>query len=143
MEDIVIVAAARTPVGSFLGALSTLSAHELGAVAIKAAIARAGLQPADVDEVILGEVLTAGEGHTPHARPPAPPVSPTKRPPSRSISSAGPACAPSRWPLSRSVPARAASLSPAAESMSMSQHSAYLRTGTKMGGVEFVELDAA
>ena len=65
MEDIVIVAAARTPVGSFLGALSTLSAHELGAVAIKAAIARAGLQPADVDEVILGEVLTAGEGQSP------------------------------------------------------------------------------
>src|SRR5512140_2541467 len=65
MEDSVIVAAARTPVGSFNGALSTLAAHDLGASAVAAAIARAGLQGADVDEVILGQVLAAGEGQNP------------------------------------------------------------------------------
>src|SRR5438105_2627977 len=65
MNDIVIVAAARTPVGSFSGALSSLSAHQLGTVALKAAIERAGLDPSDVDEVILGQILAAGEGQNP------------------------------------------------------------------------------
>ncbi len=62
---IVIVSAARTPVGSFNGALSSLPGHELGKVAIKAAVERAGLQPGDVSEVILGQVLTAGQGQNP------------------------------------------------------------------------------
>ena len=62
MSDIVIVSAARTPVGSFLGALSSLPAHELGAVAIKAALERAGVKPEEVDEVIMGQVLQAGAG---------------------------------------------------------------------------------
>ena len=65
MSDIVIVGAARTPVGSFLGSFATTSAHELGAIAIKAALERAGLPPGDVDEVILGQVLTAGTGQNP------------------------------------------------------------------------------
>ena len=65
MSDIVIVSAARTPVGSFNGALSSLPAAELGKVAIEAAVSRAGLQPADVDEVILGQVLQAGAGQGP------------------------------------------------------------------------------
>src|SRR5581483_2734361 len=64
-EDIVIVSAARTPVGSFNGGLSTLPAHTLGQVAIKAALERAGVAPADVDEVIMGQVLTAGQGQNP------------------------------------------------------------------------------
>ncbi len=64
-EEIVIVSAARTPVGSFNGALSSLSAHALGEVAIRAALARAHVDPADVDEVIMGQVLTAGEGQNP------------------------------------------------------------------------------
>ena len=64
-EDIVIVSAARTPVGSFNGALSSLPAHELGKVAIKAALERAKVDPADVDEVILGQVLPAGQGMNP------------------------------------------------------------------------------
>src|SRR3954468_14094638 len=62
MTDVVIVSAARTPVGSFNGALSSLPAHELGKLAIQAAIERAGLQPSDVNEVILGQVLQAGAG---------------------------------------------------------------------------------
>jgi acetyl-CoA acetyltransferase len=65
MDDIVIVAAARTPVGSFNGAFASVPAHTLGAAAIQAAIARAGLEPGDVDEVILGQVLTAGQGQNP------------------------------------------------------------------------------
>ena len=65
MTDVVIVSAARTPVGSFLGSLSSLSGAQLGEVAIKAALERAGVAPADVDEVILGQVLQAGAGQGP------------------------------------------------------------------------------
>jgi len=59
-NSVVIVSAARTPVGSFNGSLSSVSAHELGHVAIEAAIARAGIGSQEVEEVILGQVLTAG-----------------------------------------------------------------------------------
>ena len=62
MRDVVIVSAARTPVGSFGGALKGLGAIQLGATAIKAAIERAGIKPADVEEVILGCVLQAAQG---------------------------------------------------------------------------------
>ncbi len=65
MSDIVIVSAARTAVGSFNGALASLPAHELGKVAIQAAIAQAGIEAADVDEVIMGQVLQAGAGQGP------------------------------------------------------------------------------
>jgi acetyl-CoA C-acetyltransferase len=64
-DPIVIVAAARTPMGALLGDFASLSASDLGAVAIQAAIARAGIQPADVDEVIMGNVLAAGQGQAP------------------------------------------------------------------------------
>ena len=60
MTDIVIVSAARTPVGSFNGALASLPAHELGRIAIQAAVERAGIAASDVDEVIMGQVLQAG-----------------------------------------------------------------------------------
>ncbi|MEO8348293.1 MAG: thiolase family protein [Acidobacteriota bacterium] len=65
MKDVVILSAARTPVGSFLGKLSTLSAPALGAAAIRAAIERAGLAPADVEQVVMGNVLSAGIGQAP------------------------------------------------------------------------------
>ncbi|PZW39008.1 acetyl-CoA acetyltransferase [Humitalea rosea] len=65
MQDIVIASAARTPVGSFNGAFASLSAHALGSVAIKAALERAGISGEEVDEVILGQVLPAGEGQNP------------------------------------------------------------------------------
>ena len=65
MSDVVIVSAARTPVGSFNGALSSLPAHELGKIAIQAAIERAGITAADVGEVIMGQVLQAGAGQGP------------------------------------------------------------------------------
>lgn len=65
MSDIVIVGAARTPVGSFMGGLATVPAYELGATAISAALQRAGVPSEEVDEVILGQVLTAGAGQNP------------------------------------------------------------------------------
>ena len=64
-SEVVIVSAARTPVGSFNGSFSNTPAHELGAVAIKAALERANVAPQDVDEVIFGQVLTAAQGQNP------------------------------------------------------------------------------
>jgi len=65
MTNIVITAAKRTPVGSFLGAYANTPAHELGRVAILAALEQSGLSPEEVDEVIFGQVLTAGQGQNP------------------------------------------------------------------------------
>ena len=65
MTEIVIASAARTPVGAFNGAFASLSAHALGTVAIKAAMERAGIEGAEVDEVILGQILAAGAGQNP------------------------------------------------------------------------------
>jgi len=65
MRDVVIVSAVRTPVGKFMGALSELSAVELGAIAVRAAVERAGLTGADIDECIMGCVLPAGLGQAP------------------------------------------------------------------------------
>ena len=65
MTDVVIVGAARTAIGAFNGALSSLPAHQLGKVAIDAALSRAKVDPGEVDEVVLGQILTAGEGQNP------------------------------------------------------------------------------
>ncbi|MHA3790203.1 acetyl-CoA C-acetyltransferase [Sphingomonas sp. YL-JM2C] len=65
MTDIVITGAKRTPVGSFLGAFATTPAHELGRVAIEAALTQAGVAAAEVQEAVLGQVLTAGQGQNP------------------------------------------------------------------------------
>jgi len=64
-SEVVIVGAARTPVGSFGGGLASLAAHELGEVVIKAALERSGVNPGDVSEVIMGQILAAGEGQNP------------------------------------------------------------------------------
>src|SRR5918996_641527 len=64
-DDVVIVSAARTPVGSFNGAFATTPAHDLGAIAIKAALERAGVEPGQVSEVIMGQILTAAQGQNP------------------------------------------------------------------------------
>ena len=140
MEDIVIVSAARTPVGSFNGALASLSAHELGAVALQGAFARAALDAADVDEVILGQVLTAGEGQNPARQ--------TARaagiPDARTAFGINQVCgsglravalAAQQIRTGESAIVAAGGM----ESMSRSRHAAHLRDGTKMGGVEFVD----
>jgi acetyl-CoA C-acetyltransferase len=64
-DDVVIVSAARTPVGSFNGAFATMPAHDLGAIAIKAALERGKIDPARVSEVIMGQILTAAQGQNP------------------------------------------------------------------------------
>src|SRR5712675_3376540 len=65
MTEIVIAGAARTPVGSFIGGLSSVPAHYLGQTAIVEALRRAKVEPKDVSEVILGQILAAGEGQNP------------------------------------------------------------------------------
>jgi len=65
MEDVVIVAAARTAIGNFMGSLSTIPANVLGAQVIQALLQKTGIQPNQIDEVILGQVLTAGTGQNP------------------------------------------------------------------------------
>ena len=65
MRDVVIASAVRTPIGDFNGTLSNIAADTLGAIAIKAAVERAGIRPDQVDEVIMGNVLPAGLGQNP------------------------------------------------------------------------------
>ena len=65
MKEVFIVSAVRTPMGSFLGSLSTVPATKLGAVAVKGALAKIGLDPKEVQEIYMGNVLQAGEGQAP------------------------------------------------------------------------------
>jgi acetyl-CoA C-acetyltransferase len=139
-SDIVIVSAARTPVGSFNGALSTLPAHELGAIAVKAAMDRAKVSPGDVDEVILGQILTAWEGQNP-AR--------------QAAMKAGVPQEKTAWGLNQLCGSglRAVALgmqqiangdakvivAGGQESMSQAQHAAHLRNGQKMGELKLVD----
>jgi len=138
--DIVIVSAARTPVGSFGGSLASLPAHELGTVAIKAALQRANVQPGEVSEVILGQVLTAAQGQGPARR--------------ASIGAGIPVDAPA-WGVNqicgsglRAVALGAQQIQTGAatvviaggqESMSQSAHAIHMREGTKMGDGKLVD----
>ena len=140
MSDVVIVSAARTPVGSFNGALSSLPAHELGRIAIMAAVERAGISAADVDEVIMGQVLQAGQGQGPARQ--------------ASINAGIPMESPA-WSLNQLCGSGLRAIALAAqqiqdgsagivvaggqESMSQSPHAANLRNGQKMGDLGFVD----
>jgi len=139
-DDIVIVAAKRTPVGSFNGAFASVPAHVLGTAALQAAIASAGIDPADIDEVILGQILTAGEGQNPArqaARAAGIPDTATAFGINQVCGSGLRAVALGAQQIrtGESTIVVAGGM----ESMSTSQHSAYLRAGTKMGGVEFID----
>jgi acetyl-CoA C-acetyltransferase len=139
-NDIVIVGAARTAVGSFNGAFANTPAHELGAAAIKAALERAGVDAADVEEVIMGQILAAGQGQNP-AR--------------QAAMKAGIPQEATAWGLNQlcgsGLRAVAVGMQQIAngdadiivaggqESMSMSQHTAYLRSGTKMGDMKLMD----
>jgi acetyl-CoA C-acetyltransferase len=139
-DDIVIVAAKRTPVGSFNGAFGAVPAHVLGTTALQAAIASAGIDPADVDEVILGQVLTAGEGQNPArqaARAAGIPDKATAFGINQVCGSGLRAVALGAQQIRTGESAIV--VAGGMESMSTSQHSAYLRAGTKMGGVEFID----
>jgi len=140
MDDIVIVSAARTPVGSFNGALGGVSAPALGVVALQAAFARAGIEATDVDEVIFGQVLAAGGGQNPTrqaARAAGVPDSATAFGINQVCGSGLRAVA----LAAQQIRTGESSIVVAGgmESMSLSQHAAHLRNGQKMGGLEFID----
>jgi acetyl-CoA C-acetyltransferase len=140
MDDIVIVAAMRTPVGSFNGAFGAIPAHVLGTAALQAAIASAGIDAADVDEVILGQVLAAGEGQNPArqaTRAAGVPDKATAFGINQVCGSGLRAVALGAQQIRTGESAIV--IAGGMESMSTSQHAAYLRAGTKMGGVEFID----
>ncbi|HSV23179.1 MAG TPA: acetyl-CoA C-acetyltransferase [Xanthobacteraceae bacterium] len=139
-DDIVIVGAARTPVGSFNGAFASLPAHELGQIAIKAVLDRAGIEAPRVSEVIMGQILTAGEGQNPARQ--------------ASIAAGIPVESPA-WAVNQLCGSglRAVALGYQAilngdsdivvaggqESMSMAPHCAHMRGGVKMGNFEMID----
>jgi acetyl-CoA C-acetyltransferase len=139
-DDVVIVSAARTAVGSFNGAFANIPAHELGAVAIKSALERAGIEPGRVTEVIMGQILTAAQGQNPARQ--------------ASIKAGIPVESPA-WGVNQLCGSglRTVALGYQAlkngdseivvaggqESMTMAPHAQYLRAGVKMGGVEFID----
>ena len=140
MSDIVIVSAARTPVGSFLGPLSTVAAHDLGAVAITAALQRAGVSPEDVNEVILGQVLTAGAGQNP----PRQAAMTAGIPKSATAIGINQVCGSGLRSVAMGMQQIACGdadiiVAGGQESMSLSPHCQHLRGGTKMGPVSLVD----
>ena len=140
MSDIVIVGAARTPVGSFLGPLSTVPAHELGAVAIAAALQRAGVSPNEVNEVSLGQVLTAGAGQNP-ARQAAVKAGIPKSATALGINQV---CGSGLRAVAMGMQQILCGdadivVAGGQESMSLSPHCQHLRAGTKMGPVSLVD----
>jgi len=140
MTNIVIASAARTPVGSFLGSFANTPAHDLGKVAIEAALERAGVDKADVSETILGQVLTAGQGQNPARQ--------------AHINAGLPESA-AAWGINQvcgsglravAIGAQHIMLGDAdivvaggQESMSLSPHVAHMRAGTKMGDMKYVD----
>ncbi len=140
MSEVVIVAARRTPVGSFLGSFAAVPAHELGRTAIVAALADAKVDGAEIGEVILGQVLTAGQGQNPARQ--------------ASMAAGIPQEVPA-WGVNQVCGSglRAVALAAQAirngdadvmvaggqENMSMSPHAQALRGGQKMGAVELVD----
>jgi acetyl-CoA C-acetyltransferase len=140
MEDIVIVAAARTPIGSFNGAFGAMPAHELGCVAVKAAMERARLKPEEVDEVILGQILTAGQGMNPArqaARAAGIPDEKTAFGINQVCGSGLRAVALAAQQIRTGESAIV--VAGGQESMSQSQHAAHLRAGVKMGELNLVD----
>ncbi|MEM8876621.1 MAG: acetyl-CoA C-acetyltransferase [Pseudomonadota bacterium] len=139
-SDVVIASIARTPVGSFNGALSSVPASELGATAIKAALERASVSAEDVGEVIMGQILTAGAGQNPARQ--------------ASIAAGIPIDAPA-WGMNqlcgsglRAVALGAQQVADGSasvivaggqESMSQAPHCAHLRGGVKMGDYKFID----
>ena len=140
MDDIVIVAAARTPVGSFSGAFGNVPAHVLGTAAIQAAVERAKIEAGDVDEVILGQVLAAGQGQNPArqaARAAGIPDSKTAFGINQVCGSGLRAVALAAQQI-RTGESNIV-IAGGQESMSLSPHAAYLRAGQKMGDMSFID----
>ncbi|MFZ5796235.1 MAG: acetyl-CoA C-acetyltransferase [Pseudomonadota bacterium] len=140
MQDIVITAAKRTPVGSFLGAFAATPAHELGRIAIEAALAQAGVAGADVSEVILGQVLTAAQGQNP-ARQASMAAGVPKEIPAWGVNQV---CGSGLRAVALAAQAIATGdstivVAGGQESMSMSAHAQLLRAGQKMGDLSLID----
>jgi acetyl-CoA C-acetyltransferase len=138
--DVVITAAKRTPVGSFLGAFAATPAHELGRTAILAALEQAGVAPEEVSEVILGQVLTAGQGQNP-ARQASMAAGVPKEVPAWGVNQVCGSGLRAVALASQAIQTGDASIVIAGgqESMSLSAHAQHLRGGTKMGGLELID----
>ena len=139
-HDVVIVAAKRTPVGSFLGAFAATPAHELGRIAIEAALAQAGVSGEEVSEVILGQVLTAAQGQNP-ARQAAMAAGVPKEVPAWGVNQV---CGSGLRAVALAVQAiqtgdASIVVAGGQESMSLSAHAQTLRAGAKMGDVSLVD----
>ena len=140
MTDVVITAAKRTAVGSFLGSFAATPAHELGRVAIEAALAQSGVAPEEVSEVILGQVLTAGQGQNP-ARQASMAAGVPKEVPAWGLNQVCGSGLRAVAVAAQSIIAGDARVVVAGgqESMSLSSHAQNLRGGTKMGNLELVD----
>ena len=138
--DAVITAAKRTPVGSFLGAFASTPAHELGRVAIEAALEQAGVSPDEVSEVILGQVLTAAQGQNP-ARQASMAAGIPKEVPAWGLKQVCGSGLRAVAVAAQSIIAGDATVVVAGgqESMSLSTHAQAVRAGTKMGSLELVD----
>jgi acetyl-CoA C-acetyltransferase len=140
MSAIVIAAAARTPVGSFNGSFATVPAHELGRTAITAALQRAGVEASDVDEVVLGQVLTANSGMNP-ARQAARAAGVPDESPAwglNQVCGSGLRSVVTGMQQIANGDARIV-VAGGQESMSLAPHVAHLRAGQKMGAMEFAD----
>ena len=140
MTEVVITAAKRTPVGAFLGAFAGTPAHELGRVAIEAALRQAGVAPEDVSEVILGQVLTAAQGQNP-ARQASMAAGVPKEVPAWGLNQVCGSGLRAVAVAAQSIIAGDATVVVAGgqESMSLSSHAQNVRGGTKMGNLELVD----
>lgn len=140
MTDVVITAAKRTPVGSFLGAFGSTPAHELGRVAIEAALEQAGVKGEDVSEVILGQVLTAAQGQNP-ARQASMAAGIPKEVPAWGVNQVCGSGLRAVALAAQSIANGDATIMVAGgqESMSLANHAQNLRGGTKMGNVGLVD----
>ncbi len=140
MTDVVIASAARTPVGAFAGGLAGVSASYLGTVAIQEALSRAEVDPAEVDEVILGQILTAGTGQNPARQAAIGAGIPYEK----TAYQINQLCGSGLRTLalgSQAIRLGESGIVVAGgqESMSQSPHVAHLRNGTKMGDVKFID----
>ena len=140
MTDVVITAARRTPVGSFLGSFASTPAHELGQIAIEAALADAGVSGEEVSEVILGQVLTAGQGQNP-ARQASMAAGVPKEVPAWTLNQVCGSGLRAVALASQAIALGDSSIVVAGgqESMSMSVHCQSLRQGAKMGDVSLID----
>ena len=139
MTDVVIAAGARTPVGSFAGAFANVPAHDLGTAAIKAALERAKVAPGEVSEVILGQILTAGQGQNPGRQAAMKAGIPVEIPAYlvNQLCGSGLRAVALGYQGIKNGDVSIV-VAGGQESMSMAQH-AHLRNGQKMGGLELVD----